>query len=1155
MNGEENRGLETAGIGVYICRCGGSIAGEVDCDLLAEYAAGLPNVTVARQIGSACSREGQALIRGDILAQGLSRVVVAACTPLIHSETFAGVLKEADLSPSLIAVANIREQCAWAHPGGRERATGKAIDLVTMAVARASHLRERKIERLPVQPRALVIGGGIAGIQTALDLAGSGHPVTLVEKEPSLGGLLSRLDRIFPGMESPLCVLGLRMAEVEKHPEIELLAGSSVEDVAGEAGNYAVKIILEPRHVTEACTSCGACLKVCPVEVPNARDAGFSSRKAIYPAGGVAVSPAYVIDRKACLGINGGACDACVRACPEKAIDLGQEPRGLTREAGAIVLATGMEPSDPAFLEDYGYIRFENVITSLEFETLVRPDGPTGGQLVRLSDSKPPGSVAFIQCAGSQSVPKGWAGGGSLTWMNTLKESLIIKERWPGTEVYIFYTEMQVPGKSHEDLYARARGSGVRFIRGLPAEIVEAGERRLKITGENTLLRELYRIEVALVVLASGFVPTRESERLRRLLRVQTDPSGYLLTSHPALKPLEGYSRAVFGAGTALGPRDVRESIITADAAAARASSFLRQGEIERDARYSPDRPDEEISVQIEALASNEAEKKVLVLACSGAYQAIDLAGALRLAYPVEVFVIETGCAGSVSRKHLLQALGRGIGAVIVAGCEPEECLFREAGEAARERIMELKETLEELGVTAERLRWADVSTRDPGAFVSAARETARFINTIPSEKLREESKIVAESQHLEKPSGPLRRDYRRKAAEAAPRVERPEVRLEGLLRREVLFQPVERKIFRREEEMPPPLPEAPAPSAETLSLQPPQFYPSPVEEEPASFAESATEDSRGEKFFTPTEAECPPIEVEGRGDACIAPTEPPAMLDLIPEPMAVFINESTAGVSEKKAGQTEGAVDFLIRPIPFELPEEEELPPMDLPEVEPFPEEVGAKNFSPLPVEDEAALSFLQDLKGDLELPPPSDEIKKPSKSAVSFEELPDDLKAFLDTEVFIDDSVVEVSLEEVEAKNASSLPEEAAIEEPPLEEGKEEPPASEEIALEVSEPSGEGAEEFPLLEQPTSAIIPVRKSLLLPVKPPVMGWRRGKLLPVKPLPGPFGLGRFSRGASGRGDACVAHCVGAKNVSPLPEEAKEVPLEDLLILRVPERK
>jgi|GEM_PF-16728 len=1145
MNGEESRDLETAGIGVYICRCGGSIAGEVDCDLLAEYAAGLPNVKVARQIESACSREGQALIRGDILAQGLSRVMVAACTPLLHSETFAGVLKEADLSPSLIAVANIREQCAWAHPGGRERATGKAIDLVTMAVARASHLRERKIERLQVQPRALVVGGGIAGIQTALDLAGSGHPVTLVEKEPALGGLLSRLERIFPGMESPLCVLGLRLAEVEKHPEIELLAGSRVEDVAGEAGNYSLKIIAEPRHVTEACTSCGACLKVCPVDVPNARNAGFSSRKAIYPAGGGAVSPAFVIDRKACLGINGGACDACVRVCPEKAVDLGQEPRELTREAGAIVLATGMEPSDPAFLEDYGYIKFENVITSLEFETLVRPDGPTGGQLVCLSDSKPPGSVAFIQCAGSQAVPKGWAGGGSLTWMNTLKESLIIKERWPGTEVYVFYTEMQVPGKSHEDLYARARGSGVRFIRGLPAEIVEAGDRRLKITGENTLLRELYRIEVALVVLASGFVPTRESERLRRLLRVQTDPSGYLLTSHPALKPIEGYSRAVYGAGTALGPRDVRESIITAGAAAARVSSFLRQGEIERDARYSQDRPDEEISVQIEALASNEAEKKVLVMACSGAYQAIDLAGALRLAYPAEAFVIETGCAGNISRKHLLQALGRGIGAVMVAGCEPEECLFREAGETGREMILELKETLEELGVTAERLRWVDVSTRDPGGFVSAAREMTALVNAIPPEKLREESQIVAESQHLEKPAGPLRRDYHRKAAEAAPRVERPEVRLEGLLRREVLFQPVERKVFRREEELPPPMREAPAPPAETPRLEHPQFSPSPVEEEPVPLPVSST---------AAPEEEIRPVEAEGRGEVFFAPAEPPAMLDLIPEPMAVFINESTAGVSEKKAGQTEGAVDFLIRPIPFELPEEEELPPMDLPEVEPFPEEEA-----PPPVEDDTARAFLEDLKGDLEITPVSAEVKGTSKKAVSFEELSEDLKAFLDTEVFIDDSVVEVSLEEVEATHASPLPEEAAPEEaapgePPPGEEKEEPPVSEEITPEVSEPSGEAAEEFPDREQPASAIAPVRKSLLLPVKPPVMGWRRGKLLPVKPLPGLFGLGPFSPGSSGRGTVRgEKYIASAKDAAPPPEEPKEVPLEELLIMRVPE--
>lgn len=1138
MSEERSRDLESAGIGVYICRCGGSIAGEVACDSLAEYAAGLPNVAVARQIDSACSREGQALIREDLLAQGLSRVVLASCTPLLHSETFGGVLKEAGLSPALIAFANIREQCAWAHPGERERATDKALDLVTMAVARASHLRGKKFERLPVQPGALVIGGGIAGIQAALDLVSNGHPVTLVEKEPSLGGLLSRLERIFPGMEPPLCVLGPLMAEVEKRQEIELLVGGRIVGVSGEAGNYAVKILMEPRHVTKDCTACGACREVCPVDVPNVRDAGFSSRKAIYLPFEQAVPPTFVIDRKACLGINGGTCDACVRVCPAKAIDLGQEAGELTREAGAIVLATGMEPSDPALLEDYGYIRFGNVITSLEFETLARLDGPTGGQLLRPSDSKPPGSVAFIQCAGSQVAPKGWAGGGALTWMNTLKEALIIKERWPGSEVFVFYTEMQVPGKSHEDLYERARRSGVRFIRGLPAEILEVGNHFLSIRGENTLLRELYRVEVSLVVLASGFVPTRESERLRRLLRVQTDPSGYLLPGHPALKPVEGSSLAVYAAGTVLGPRDIRESVISAGAAAARASAFLRQGGIEHDALSSPEWPEEEILSQIEALASNEPEKKVLVLACSGAYQAIDLAGALRLVYPVETFVIETGCAGNVSRKHLLQALGRGFGAVLVAGCEPEECLFRGAGEAALERMLDLRETLEELGVTAERLRWADVSTRDPGGFVSVAREMASLISSIPLEKLREESRIVAESQHLEKPAGTLRRDYHRKAAEAAPREERPEVRLEGLLRREVLLQPVDRKTPRREAEMPLPPPEAQALSAEILRPQPPQFSPPPLEEEPVSVPEPAPKES----LPSAPEAESPPIEVEA------ASSELPAILDFIPEPMAVFIKESTAIVSGEKAGRAEGAVDFLIRPIPFELPEEEELPPMDLPEVEPFPEEEASP-----PVEDDAALAFLEDLKEDLELPPASAEIKRTSKSARLIEELPDNLKAFLDTEVFMDDSVVEVSLEEVGAKNSSPLPEEEAPEEPPREDEEEKESAPEENALEVSEPSEEEAEELPVREQVEAVITPVRKSLLLPVKPPVMGWRRGKLLPVKPLPGPFGLGRFSSGAGN---------VGAKNASPnaspiapLPEASKEVPLEDLLILRVPERK
>jgi heterodisulfide reductase subunit A len=1126
---------ETPGIFIYLCHCGESISGDIDFDYLAEYASGLPGVLAVRRVSAACSREGQALMRNDLSGGRDCGAVLAACTPFLHSCTFRNALEEAGVSPSRISLANIREQCAWPHAGEVDRATDKALDLVAMAAARLSHLRLDGSDRFPVSRGALVIGGGIAGIQAALDLAGNGFPVTLLEKEPFLGGILPRLERIFPGLDSPLCVLGPRLADVEKRPEIEALTGSRVEDVSGEPGNYEIKVLVEPRHVGHNCTGCGACLAVCPVEVPDALDAGFSSRKAIYRPFEHSYPPAFVIDRKACLGLNGQDCDACARACPEKAVDLSLQAVERTVRAGAVVMATGMLPQDPGFLEDYGYNRLKNVITSLELEALLRTGGPAGGKLRGL---KVPGSVAFIQCSGSQAEPGGWAGGGSLTWVNTLKEALSVRERWPDTRVFVFYTEMQSPGKSHEELYARARRAGVQFIRGLPAEITRTGENLLLLRGENTLLKELYRLEVSLAVLAPGFVPTLESEHLRRLFRLRTDPSGYLLGGHPATNPVEDSSRAVWGAGTAMGPRDIRDSVLSAGAAAAGMSAFLRREFTRPDPALSSECAEEEILSLIDVLATYEPEKKILVLACSGAYQAIDMAGTLRLAYPAETFVIHTACSSGVSRRQIIRALGRGIGGLMVAGCEPDECLRKRNPESARELVNELSNFLEKAGVTPGRLCWTAVSTREPGEFVSSARRLAGIVSSLGEAAIREESERLAGDQKLEKPAAaPGRAMPRRKTAPAVAAREVPEQRLEGFLRREVSVRPVERRLTLLEEEASLPFRVGPELQAEQEEPPATMFSRQAIEGKPPS----------------------PPADYERE---MVSPAEeasaPVSILDFIPEPVPVFSHEAATGFKKEKAAGSESEPALIIKPIAFELPEDRESEPIPLPEVEPFPEE----EVTPA-AEDDSARSFLEELKEDLGTAETPEETGKTVKTARPLEELPEGLKAILDTEVFMEDSVVEVSLEEFIPPAVEAVPEGVPSAEGEGEAGEEKIPEKESVAREEAPVTPLPEESVPevlklpedaseKVSVPSRAVAPVtlKKGILhLPVKPPVTGWRRGKPLPAKPLPGPFGLGRIPS----KSRASIAFPVKPDQAQYAPEESGEVPIDDLMVLRVPE--
>jgi len=562
-------------IGVYICHCGTNIAGSVDVKKVAECAFTFPNVVVARDYTYVCSDAGQALIKQDINNLKLNRVVIAACSPTLHELTFGKCVEDAGLNRYLITMANIREQCSWVHVHQPEEATEKAIDLVRMAVARASLLKPLEAIKVSVRKSSLVIGGGITGIQAALDLADEGFDVYLVEKKPSLGGHMAQLDKTFPTMDCSLCILAPKMSAVAHHPKIRVFANSEIRQVSGYVGNFKVKIAVKPRYVLgKLCNGCGECAKACPIEVPNEFDENLGPRKAIYIPFPQAVPLIYTIDIDHCI-----KCYKCVEVCGPQAIDFAQMPEEVEIEVGTIIVAAGFDPFDPSVKVEYGYGIYENVITGIELERILSPSGPSGGKIVRPSDGKTPKRIAFVQCVGSRDKNTN-PYCSRVCCMYATKQALLLKEKIPDAEVLIFYTDIRAFGKGYEEFYERAQTEGVRYIRGRVAEIVEDPEsNNLILRAEDTVVGDLVDAEADMAVLSNGLIPSMGTSSLCRILNISTSPDGFLKEAHPKLRPMDTLVEGIYLAGVAQGPKDIPDCVAQASGAAQKASNLMTVGE------------------------------------------------------------------------------------------------------------------------------------------------------------------------------------------------------------------------------------------------------------------------------------------------------------------------------------------------------------------------------------------------------------------------------------------------------------------------------------------------------------------------------------------------------------------------------------------------
>ena len=572
INNEEIR------VGVYVCHCGVNVGGVVNCPEVAEYAKTLPNVVVAKDYKYMCSDPGQSLIQDDIKEHNLNRIVVAACSPRLHEPTFRRCVEEAGLNKFLFEFANLREQDSWVHMTQPAEATAKAKDLTRMAVAKARLLEPLEASKVAVDKKCLVIGGGVAGIQSALDLADMGFKTYMVERNPTIGGRMGQLDKTFPTLDCSMCILAPKMVDTSKHENIELITYAEVKEVDGYIGNFTVKVEKKPRYVKEEdCTGCGQCQEVCPIEIPNYYDEGVGMVRAAYIPFPQAVPLCATIDKNYCID-----CGLCETVCGPEAIDRNMEPEEIELHVGTIIAATGYDPYDPTEKYEYGYGRYTNVITAMEIERMINASGPTGGHVQKPSDGKEPKRVAFIHCVGSRDEQIGKSYCSRVCCMYSMKNAQLCIDHEPDTEVTCYYMDIRSFGKGFEEFYKTSQEKyGIEFIRGRPAEIIENDDLTLTVRAEDTLLGKVTEYTYDLVVLSVGLEPPKGSNELRQTLGLSRTTDGFYMEAHPKLRPVDTLTDGVYIAGVAQGPKDIPDAVAQGSAAASRASIPMAKGEVE----------------------------------------------------------------------------------------------------------------------------------------------------------------------------------------------------------------------------------------------------------------------------------------------------------------------------------------------------------------------------------------------------------------------------------------------------------------------------------------------------------------------------------------------------------------------------------------------
>ncbi len=591
--------MEEARIGVFLADSGGQLSKILDFESITEFLRGIHGVTRVQRASEFWRGDGLKTIIDAVKSGEINRVVVAEGIPKIGEIAIAKSISSAGLDPGFIEVLDLKGHCAWPHRDSPREATEKAKAMLLAAIEKVRLSQPIEKAVFPAVKSVLVIGGGVAGMQAAEDLADMGFQVYLIEKEPFLGGLAARAVRFFPTDDCAVCIQSptsdlktvthtsrkcIYRSGISEIPNLQILTNSRVIKLEGEPGNFKVTIEKKPRYVNDKCVACGLCATVCPVEVPDEYNAKLTTRKAIYMNMPIVYPPLYVIDGSVCKFHE---CAKCVEVCPTNAIDLNQKAETIILNVGSIIVATGFKEFDPSVIKEYHYGEYPDVITHLELARMIDSFGPTGGKIIRPSDKKEAKRIVFIQCVGSRD--KRWNPYCSgICCMISLKHAALIKEVHPDADITICYIDIRTTGREHEYYYEKAREMGIKFVKGRPTEILhDPATNTLIVDVEDEILKRFLELEADLVVLAAAMVPSDGSEELAKILGIELDKDGFFKEYNSKLRPTETKIRGILICGGATFPKDVPTASLHAHSAAIKAAKFLNEGKIVKDLKVA----------------------------------------------------------------------------------------------------------------------------------------------------------------------------------------------------------------------------------------------------------------------------------------------------------------------------------------------------------------------------------------------------------------------------------------------------------------------------------------------------------------------------------------------------------------------------------------
>jgi heterodisulfide reductase subunit A len=563
-------------LGVFICHCGTNIAGTVDVKSVAQEMGKIKDVVHSTDYIYMCSDPGQQIIRDAIQDKGLDGIVVACCSPSMHENTFRKAVQSQGMNPFLCEIANIREQCSWVHQREKEEATQKAEEIISATLEKVRMNEQLETISVAIHRRVLVIGGGIAGMTAALDLAKGGYEVVLLEREPALGGHMAQLSKTFPDLDPALSDIVMKSSEVETHPKIHLYCYSELEEIKGYIGNFDLVIRKKATSVDwEKCNGCGICIKDCPAEYISPFERGLGTRKAIDRLYADSIPNKPMIQREHCRYFIDGSCKRCEEICHEKAIDFKQEEDRFSEKVGAIVVATGYDLYPKEELGEYGYGEIADVIDGLTFERMLSPDGPTHGRILRPSDGKVPKEMVFIQCVASRDPDRYMPYCSRVCCMYTAKQASIYKDQIPDGQPYIFYMDIRSDCKGYEEFLQKTiEEKGLLYLRGRVSRVFQ-DDGRVKVLGVDTLTGKMVEVAADMVVLATAMVPSNGVKDLAAKLRATVDRHGFLTEAHIKLYPVESSTKGIYLAGCGQGPKDISDTVSQASATASKILALL----------------------------------------------------------------------------------------------------------------------------------------------------------------------------------------------------------------------------------------------------------------------------------------------------------------------------------------------------------------------------------------------------------------------------------------------------------------------------------------------------------------------------------------------------------------------------------------------------